>query len=229
VKLGIPFFLGTGALLLLVAIVFIGINFSSPHTVSVEKTVQVPYQVTVPNEQQIASTKDYTLESNYYYYYHDILIDSGQTFKVNWVSDNSITAYIMSENQFDNWNSSNSGFGLFNSISYLATGQGNSGNITYDVKGTGSYVAMLSNSGGLLGSGSSAFIYQFTLSRISYNQETQYNTETHTVVQSDNLYLEYGIVFLFAGIGSLVIGSYLRYHYKESNFDDNNSNPKNEQ
>jgi hypothetical protein len=105
----------------------------------------------------------------------------------------------MSENQFNNWNSSNSGFSLFNSISYLSTGSGSTGTITYNVQGTGSYVALLSNSGNLLGTGSSAYVYQFTLSKISYSQQTQYKTENQIVTQQDNLYLECGIVPLFAG------------------------------
>lgn len=202
--------LSIGAVLLLTAVIFIGMNFSSPHTITVEKTSQVPYQVTVPNEQQIASTNDYTLASNSYYYYHDIQIDSGQTFEVNWTSDNSITAYIMSENQFDNWNASNSGFSLFNSMNYLSTGSGSTGSLTYDVQGTGLYVAMLDNSGGLLGTGSSAYIYQFTLSKISYSQQTRYNTVNQTVTQNDNLYLEIGIVFLIAGACLIFTASKIR-------------------
>jgi hypothetical protein len=193
-----------GSIICLCSVFLIAINYVPPHTNTVERTVSTPFQVSVPHEQQIASSKDETLQSNYYRYYHDIQLSAGDTFQVKWSSDNSINAYIMSENQFTDYNSSASN--LFYTMKYLSTGSGSSGTITYSIQGTGSYVAMLKNQGGVLGGGSSAFVYEFTLSKVTYSQETRYNTERQTVIESDNLYLQVGGVALIVGIVTIVAG-----------------------
>lgn len=194
-----------GGIICLCAVLLIAMNFVSPHTNTVERTVSTPYQITVPHEQQINSAKDETLESNYYRYYHDISLSAGDTFQVKWSSDNSITAYIMSENQFNDYNASASD-NLFYTMKYLSTGSGSTGTISYNIQGSGSYVAMLKNQGGLLGGGSSAFVYEFTLSKVTYSQETRYNTEKQTVIESDNLYLQAGGILLVVGIVATIVG-----------------------
>ncbi len=82
----------------------------------------------------------------------------------------------------------------------MATGEGRSGSLTYDVKNSDSYTAVLRNVGGFMG-GSSAQIYEFKLSAISYGTETQYTTEIQTVQQADNLYMYLGFAFIISGIG----------------------------
>lgn len=195
----------SGIIVCVLAVILIVMNFQTPHTNTVERTISTPYQVNVPHEEQIASTKDFTLESNHYRYYQNIPITSGQTFKITWSADNTITGYIMSQNQFDEWNKNKNN--LFNTINYLSTGFGNTKNVTYDVKGTGSYVAMLKNSGGFAGVGSSTYVYDFSLTKVTYNEETHYNTETQTTTETDNLYLIFGGILLVVGIVIVLVGS----------------------
>lgn len=184
-----------GVILFLIGLGFIFVNFSSPHIVLVQTSVQVPHQVTVPNESQAGSKSDFILENNQYWYFYNVTVSAGQTFKMTWSSDTSLTAYIFTQNQYNNWQSNSLGF----SINYQATGSGKSGSLTYDVKDTDEYFAVLKNGGGLIG-GATAQVYQFTISRISYTAKTEYTPETQTVQQNDNLYLYLGFIFIILGI-----------------------------
>ena len=184
-----------GIILIVIGFFFIYANFVSPHTVLVETSVQVPNQVNVPNERSLGSASSFTLESNYYHYFYGVPITAGQTFKMNWSSDTSLTAYIFTQNQFSNYQSQQLGF----NINYQATGLGKTGTLTYDVQDSDNYVAVIKNGGSLFG-GSSAQVYQFTISSISYTSQTQYTTQKQMVQQNDNLNLYIGFIFMILGI-----------------------------
>ena len=184
-----------GIILIAIGFFFIPVNFVSPHTVLVETSVQVPNQVSVPNERSLGSMSSSTLDSNYYKYYNPVAITAGQTFKMTWSSDTSLTVYIFTQNQFSNYQSQQFGF----NINYQATGSGKTGTLTYGVQDSDNYVALIKNGGSLFG-GSSAQVYQFTISSISYTNQTQYTTQTQIVPQNDNLYLYLGFIFMILGI-----------------------------
>lgn len=184
-----------GIFLFLIGFGFIFVNFLYPHTSSVEKSVQVPYQVTVPNERLIASDSSRVLTSNQYWYYGNISINAGETFKMTWSADTSITGYIFTNNQYNNFASNHLSF----NVNCEATGSGKTGTITCDVKDRDNFVALLKNGGSLLG-GSSVQLYTFTISKITYSSQTEYTTETQTVEQDDNLYLYLGFGLVIVGI-----------------------------
>ena len=53
---------------LITGFIFISVNFISPHTILVEKTVQVPHQISIPIESHIDSMHFSFLDRNYRYF-----------------------------------------------------------------------------------------------------------------------------------------------------------------
>ncbi len=188
-----------GIVLFLIGFGFVFANFLAPHTSAVEASVEVPHQVTVPHESTLRSYSNYVLETNHYSYLNPVGVSAGQTVKLTWSADASLTAYIFTQNQFNNYNKS----GAFG-VNYMATGEGRSGTLTYDVKNSDTYTAIIRNAGGLIG-GSSAQIYEFKLTAISYPTETQYTTEIQTVQKSDSLYLYLGFAVIAFGIAVFAV------------------------
>ncbi len=182
-------------LLLLIGFCFVVVNFSSPRTVLVQTSVQVPNQVRVPNERSLGSSPSFALNSSGYEYYHPVAVMAGQTFKMTWSSNTSLTAYILTENQFSSYQSNQVSY----AINYQAAGSGRTGTLTYDVQVADNYSALIGNVGSFLG-GASAQVYQFTESSISYINQTQYTKETQIVPQNDNLYLYLAFVVMISGI-----------------------------
>lgn len=176
-----------GIIIFLIGVIFIPVNFFFPHTVLAPTSVQVPQQASVPSEHILGSMTSFTLQNNYYDYFYNVTIAAGLTFKMNWSSDTSLTAYILTSNQFNNYQSNQLGYG----INYQATGSGRTGALTYDVQYSDRYVAMIINN-----AGASAEVYQFTESSISYTNQTQYTTQTQMLPHDDNLYLYLGVAFM---------------------------------
>jgi len=108
---------------------------------------------------------------------------------VTWSADNSITAYIFTKNQYNNYASNSFGF----NTNSEATGSGKTGTIAYDVGNRDNFVALLKNGGSYLG-GSSTQLYSFTTSKITYSSHTEYTTQTQIALQNDNLYLYLGFI-----------------------------------
>ena len=175
---------------LLIGAFFTSFNFVSPHHILVKKSIQVPYEVSIPNETILGSKYgEVRVYSNIYF--PAIYIEANKTFQITWVSIYFATAYIFTQQQFNNYQSNAS----FDSEASVTTKQ--DGSVAYDVKDSGYYVAELNV-------GANQYIIDFNESVISYTNQTHYMTQTQNVTQKDNLYLYLGITLLVAGTISLL-------------------------
>jgi hypothetical protein len=198
-----------GIILLIIGSLFVFVNFFSPHTVLIE----VPNQDT----RSLGSMDDFhfngyppeTLQQstdNIYRYLPAVNITNGQTLRVTWYSDIFLGVFIFSEEQFAYFQSilpnmkfpDTSGAVAWadeNGITYEAVGWGRKSEIvSYNVTETGNYVAVITNA---MYGAAYAYISDFNLDLISYNQTTQ--------KQNDSLYLYIGVFLVILGITLLTL------------------------
>lgn len=211
---------------LLIGIIFVFANFTFPHTVLVQK----PIQVSIPHSRSIASLNYSILNGNMfypplqptavtYYYLSTANVTEGQTLHVTWYADISLGVYIFTEEQFANFQSTlphTQGTGNTpdatewankNGIAYEAAGWARkNGEVSYNVSESGDYVAVITNA---MYGGAFAQVHYFDEYLVTYTFETQYVTQT----ANDNLYFYLGIVFLILGL--IVFAGVLR-HQKQA-------------
>lgn len=198
--------------LLLIGIIFVSVNFISPHTVLVQKSVEVPHQVSIPNESSLSSRPAFNLNDSGYQYFPAVKITTGQTLELNWYSDIFLGVYIFSQEQFSNFQSifpktlaekgitsDPAAWANKNGITYEAAAWANkNGEVSYNVTESGDYVAVITNA--MYNGIAFAQIYYFNESLISYTYQTHYTTQIQNVTQNDNLYLYMGSVFIILAI-----------------------------
>jgi hypothetical protein len=199
--------LTVSSILLIVGLLFVSVNFISPHTVLIE----------VPNQEtrSLGAVEDFRLDSYYplmtqpspddiYRYLPAVNVTTGQTLRVYWYSDVFLGVFISSEEEFTRFQSilSNIEFPSVsgavtwadeNGITYEAYDWGKKNTVvSYNVTETGNYVAVITNSGGV-----NAYVSYFSLDLIFTTQTTE--------KQSDSLYLYIGIVSIIMGIVPFVV------------------------
>jgi hypothetical protein len=188
---------------LITGFIFISVNFISPHTILVEKTVQVPHQISIPIESHIDSMHFSFLDRNYRYF-PAVSANAGQTLKLTWYSDIEILVFIFSQPQFSNFQSIfpqlNGSIHLFPTPFPLQTsGFGRrASSLSYNVTDTGYYVAVITNAN--YDYPAYVQVSHFDEFVISYTYQTELVTETQNVPQNDNLYLYIGSFLVIAGV-----------------------------
>jgi hypothetical protein len=190
---------------LIIGFVFLLANFEYPHTVLVEKKVQVPYQVGIPDETtHVGSMPSFHFLDRDYKYFPPVNLTAGQTLEVTWYSDIGLLVCIFSQEQFHNFQTVFPQFNYSNRFlpipPYLETsGSGwKQSKLTYDVTESGYYVAAITNIN--YNYPAYAQISHFDEFVISYTYQTEFVTQTQDVPQNDNLYLYIGSFLLIAGI-----------------------------
>jgi hypothetical protein len=187
------------------------LNFIFPITVPIKKSVEVSEQVGIQHKQQLASMLGFVLNSSSDVYLPPVNLSTGETFQVNWYADIIINAYILTQQQFSDFQKLPD---VSDITTYEATGFANrNGVLSYNVSESGSYVAVLVNSSSR-SDGYTVSVAEFNESSISHTYQTQNTIQMKTFQQNDNLYLYLGFVFM--GSGAIILLLYIR-HRKISN------------
>ena len=193
---------------MLIGIIFVSANFISPHTVKVEKSVQVLHILPMSSEHTLASTRNAALYDNNYLNFPAANISEKETLKVTWLSSSdNLEAYILTGDQFDEFQGQIITYQNYTGgYEAKAVGGENGASLEFNVSKSGDYLAVLY-------SAKPSIVAYFNESTLFYNYPT-YITETRLVPQNDNLYLFVGIGFLIIGAVCLLV---FRRHRKTTN------------
>ena len=189
--------------LLLIGAALVTMNFFIPHTVSVQKPVQLAQQVGTKNFTQLASKEHFNFITSGYVFFPSVHIDAGAAISLSWESDVGATAYVFTPDQFSVFQSkfpdSDTFYGYRSEAAYSAIRHGS---LVYNVSQSGDFVAVLSFRGSV---GEYVAVGQFNEYLLTYAYQTQYTTEIQMVPQGDDLYLYLGLVFVISGTATLVV------------------------
>lgn len=203
--------------LLLIGIVFVAANFISPHTISVQKQIQVwQYQQVTGLTDTSVTVPPWNLTNPGYEYFSSENMTPGQTLNVDWYATADIYGYIFSQQQFAYFQSifpnilplyrtnvsANPAVAWANEngFAFEATNDGEKyGGVSYNVTESGDYVSAVTNGMiGMHGGPMNVGISSLTETVASYFYQTQF------VPKSDNLYMYVGSFLIIAGILSFV-------------------------
>jgi hypothetical protein len=173
-------------------------DFISPHNITVNelvpvtRTVQVPYQEIENRGERLERAENYWIGE---YAYSGYNLEAGKTVTISWQADNTVIVYLMTESQFN----------IFQSIRLaqnLKSGSGMSGQFSYPITFTSRYYVVIYNPNCLITKVKIIFYqseitWQETVTKIK--NEVQYNTEYVSKQVNSNIYLYSGLALIGLG------------------------------
>lgn len=196
VKFGVTAFL-------MVGLILISANYIAPHTLTVQKIVQVTHQIPIPYKTDTLIYEDLIYLDINSYQSFPINLNSSQRLSVAWSCETSSKAYLFTKSQFNDYITNLQQIQQFKSpfdqFTYEATSyiprQYSQSFLQYNVTTSDSYVLLIRNS-----KQGYSFIDNFNASVTTYNYQTQYTNEPTDTLENDNLYLFLGIASIATAV-----------------------------